>query len=164
MIFVIYSFWNNVIFWIFLGIFSFSCVPFYIFRINMTSVSIIPISVYDFPLFNTILLITSGFSITWAHRAVAIGSYKESIDSFLLTIFLGFFFVILQAFEYMKQHLIYQIVYMLVHFICLQVCMLPCNSGCNFYNCVFLKILRRHFLMTHYLDLCLLFDIDILLI
>ena len=66
----------------------------------MTSAGITPISVFEFPLFNTVLLITSGFAITWAHRAVALSSFKESIDSLLLTVFLGFFFVILQGFEY----------------------------------------------------------------
>lgn len=63
-------------------------------------VGIFVIPVFEFPLFNTFVLIFSGFSVTWAHRAVSLGSYKESIDSLLLTIFLGFFFVILQMFEY----------------------------------------------------------------
>lgn len=58
------------------------------------------IPVLEFPLFNTFVLIFSGFSVTWAHRAVSLGSFKEAIDSLLLTVFLGFFFVILQMFEY----------------------------------------------------------------
>lgn len=33
-------------------------------------IGIEPISAFDVPLFNTCLLIFSGFSITWAHRAV----------------------------------------------------------------------------------------------
>lgn len=61
---------------------------------------IFTIPVFEFPLFNTFVLIFSGVSVTWAHRALSLGSFKESIDSFLITIFFGFFFVILQMFEY----------------------------------------------------------------
>jgi len=63
-------------------------------------VGIVVIPVLEFPLFNTALLIISGLSITWAHRGVALGSFRESIDAFLITIFLGFLFVALQMFEY----------------------------------------------------------------
>jgi cytochrome c oxidase subunit 3 len=49
------------------------------------------ISVFDFPLFNTFVLIISGFSVTWAHRGISIGSYKDTIDGFIFTIILGFF-------------------------------------------------------------------------
>ena len=50
------------------------------------------ISTWGFPFFNTFLLIISGVAITWAHRAMAVGLFREAIDSFLITIFLGFFF------------------------------------------------------------------------
>jgi cytochrome c oxidase subunit 3 len=59
-------------------------------------VGVTEIPVFEFPLFNTALLIISGLSITWAHRGIAIGSFSHSIDAFLITIFLGFFFVLLQ--------------------------------------------------------------------
>jgi cytochrome c oxidase subunit 3 len=58
------------------------------------------IPVFEFPLFNTFVLIFSGFSVTWAHRAVSLGWFKDAIDSLFLTVFLGFFFVFLQMFEY----------------------------------------------------------------
>lgn len=49
---------------------------------------------------------------------MAIGSFKEAIDSLIITIFLGFFFVFLQALEYYEAPFIIQIVYMVVLFIC----------------------------------------------
>jgi heme/copper-type cytochrome/quinol oxidase subunit 3 len=52
---------------------------------------IYPIEVLEFPLFNTCLLILSGISVTWAHKAMAIGSFKGAVDSLIITIFLGFF-------------------------------------------------------------------------
>jgi len=61
------------------------------------------IPVFDFPLFNTFILIISGFSVTWAHRGISIGSYKDAIDGFVLTIILGFFFIFLQGLEYYES-------------------------------------------------------------
>lgn len=66
----------------------------------MAPVGINPITVFEFPLFNTFLLIISGFSVTWAHRAVALGDVVGAIDAFIVTILLGFFFIGLQSFEY----------------------------------------------------------------
>jgi len=58
------------------------------------------IAVFEFPLFNTLLLIISGFSVTWVHKGISIGSYKESLDGFLITITLGLWFIFLQGIEY----------------------------------------------------------------
>jgi cytochrome c oxidase subunit 3 len=61
------------------------------------------IPVYMFPLYNTCLLLLSGVTVTWLHKAIILGSYKESIDSFFLTIFLGLCFFVLQMFEYYES-------------------------------------------------------------
>ena len=58
---------------------------------------------FMFPLYNTCLLLLSGITVTWLHKAIIIGSYKESIDSFFLTIFLGMSFFILQMMEYYES-------------------------------------------------------------
>jgi heme/copper-type cytochrome/quinol oxidase subunit 3 len=58
---------------------------------------------FMFPLYNTCLLLLSGITVTWLHKAIILGSYKESIDSFFLTIFLGFSFFILQMMEYYES-------------------------------------------------------------
>jgi len=47
--------------------------------------SVIP--TFEFPLFNTFVLIFSGFAVTWTHRAFSLGSFRDAIDSLLLTIF-----------------------------------------------------------------------------
>jgi heme/copper-type cytochrome/quinol oxidase subunit 3 len=76
-----------------------------------------------FPLYNTCLLLLSGITVTWLHKAINLGFYKDAIDSFFLTIFLGLAFFILQMFEYYDHLLVFIIVYMVVHFLCLQVYM-----------------------------------------
>ena len=55
---------------------------------------------FSIPLLNTIILLTSGFTVTWAHHAVKGGSKKEAQQGLLLTILLGIFFTALQGFEY----------------------------------------------------------------
>jgi cytochrome c oxidase subunit 3 len=110
------------------------------------------IPVFDFPLFNTALLITSGISITWAHRGVAIGSYSNVIDSLIVTIFLGFLFVLLQGLEY------YEATFNLDDsvFSC-TFYMLTGLHGCHviigvtFIFFCFLRFLKGHFSTRHYL-------------
>jgi len=61
------------------------------------------IPMFDYPLFNTFILIISGFSVTWVHRAMALGLFKDAIDGFIITIVLGFLFIILQGIEYYES-------------------------------------------------------------
>lgn len=61
---------------------------------------ITPISPWGIPFLNTILLLSSGFSVTWAHCSITFGSLQESTDSLSITIFLAIVFTLLQAFEY----------------------------------------------------------------
>ena len=64
-------------------------------------ITIIP--VFMFPLYNTCLLLLSGITVTWLHKAINLGFYKDAIDSFFLTIFLGLAFFVLQMFEYYES-------------------------------------------------------------
>jgi len=55
---------------------------------------------WKIPLLNTILLLSSGASVTWAHNAIVWGDLTEAGDALLVTIFLACIFTALQAFEY----------------------------------------------------------------
>nr|BAL70367.1 cytochrome c oxidase subunit III [Aposthonia japonica] len=55
------------------------------------------------PLLNTIILLSSGASITWAHHSILTSNYNESTISILMTIVLGVIFTLLQAFEYFES-------------------------------------------------------------
>lgn len=54
------------------------------------------------PLLNTIILLTSGISITWAHHRLINNNYKQLFYGLLITIILGIYFSILQLFEYIE--------------------------------------------------------------
>lgn len=55
---------------------------------------------YFKPLTNTVLLLTSGVSLTWAHRAVALAAKKHAVVALSYTIFLACLFTFFQVLEY----------------------------------------------------------------
>jgi cytochrome c oxidase subunit 3 len=63
-------------------------------------VGITPIRPYGIPLFNTFLLLLSGFTITWSHLALKAGGKKQSLIPLRITISIACFFLSLQVFEY----------------------------------------------------------------
>jgi cytochrome c oxidase subunit 3 len=61
---------------------------------------IVTLDPWHFPLLNTIILLTSGTTVTWAHHAIQTGDRKGAIQGLLLTVILGFSFTCIQAYEY----------------------------------------------------------------
>ena len=57
-------------------------------------------SPFRVPLLNTIILVSSGASVTWAHHALLSGRSREAKVGLLITVGLGLYFTALQAFEY----------------------------------------------------------------
>lgn len=55
---------------------------------------------YDIPLLNTIILLSSGISITWSHHNILNNNKNYSLKTLILTIFLGIYFILLQIIEY----------------------------------------------------------------
>nr|YP_009182732.1 cytochrome c oxidase subunit III [Heteropterus morpheus]AHH34383.1 cytochrome c oxidase subunit III [Heteropterus morpheus] len=62
--------------------------------------NITPFNPFQIPLLNTIILITSGVTITWAHHALMENNFSQTKHSLLMTILLGIYFTILQMYEY----------------------------------------------------------------
>jgi cytochrome c oxidase subunit 3 len=65
---------------------------------------------FELPLVNTLTLLTSGTTVTWAHHALQIGNRREAKIGLLLTILLGILFTSIQAYEYnhiLTRHLFY---------------------------------------------------------
>lgn len=59
-----------------------------------------PISPYAVPALNTIVLLASGFRVTWAHHSLIEGSRPDTIWGLTYTVFLGLIFSCLQVIEY----------------------------------------------------------------
>jgi cytochrome c oxidase subunit III len=55
---------------------------------------------FHLPLMNTLILLLSGTTVTWAHHALQQGDRKGARNGLLLTVLLGVGFTALQAFEY----------------------------------------------------------------
>ena len=55
---------------------------------------------WDLPFLNTLILLMSGVTVTWAHHALREGNRKHFMQGLGLTIFLGICFTCVQAFEY----------------------------------------------------------------
>ena len=55
---------------------------------------------WHFPLINTLTLLTSGTTITWAHHALLHGDRKSARYGLILTVILGALFSCIQAYEY----------------------------------------------------------------
>ena len=56
---------------------------------------------WGLPAINTLILLTSGGTVTWAHHALKAGHRGQLIAGLFLTVALGFLFIALQAVEYM---------------------------------------------------------------
>ena len=57
---------------------------------------------WHLPLFNTVILLLSGTTVTWAHHALIEGDRKTLIGMLFVTILLGILFSAVQAYEYIK--------------------------------------------------------------
>ena len=62
------------------------------------------IETWHVPLYNTLILLTSGVTLTWAHHALKKGERTKLIIGLFLTVALGFIFVFLQAEEYIEAY------------------------------------------------------------
>ena len=61
---------------------------------------IVPFDPWHFPLLNTLILLTSGATVTWAHHAILNNDRKGAIQGLIVTVLLGMSFTAVQAYEY----------------------------------------------------------------
>jgi len=55
---------------------------------------------FSLPLWNTVILLSSGVTVTYAHRGIIAGSRFISLDGLYWTVLYGFLFTTIQAYEY----------------------------------------------------------------
>lgn len=83
----------------------------------------IAINCFGLPAYNTILLIVSGLTVTYAHVSIASTKHSCTLDGLYMTIFLGILFLISQINEY------YEIAY---------------NINDSVFSCVFFMLTGLH--------------------
>jgi len=59
-----------------------------------------PLSVYSVPLLNTVILLTRGITVTWAHHSIINNFFSKSWLSLTFTVALGVYFLFMQWVEY----------------------------------------------------------------
>jgi cytochrome c oxidase subunit 3 len=57
---------------------------------------------WEVPFLNTVILLTSGAAVTWAHHAILAGERQQAINSLIVTIVLAVLFTGFQAAEYVE--------------------------------------------------------------
>ncbi len=55
---------------------------------------------WDIPFMNTLILLLSGTTVTWAHYAIEQNDQENSVKALAITVGLGFTFTLFQAYEY----------------------------------------------------------------
>jgi cytochrome c oxidase subunit 3 len=61
---------------------------------------VVPLETWELPFLNTLILLTSGATVTYAHHAILAGERTKAFYGTLLTAVLGFLFLGFQAYEY----------------------------------------------------------------
>nr|AXS65268.1 cytochrome c oxidase subunit 3 [Cucujoidea sp. 37 KM-2017] len=105
----------------------------------------------EIPLLNTLILLSSGMSITWSHHAIMENNKKQSIQSLLITVILGIYFSILQWYEYTEASFtISDAVYGSSFFMATGFHGLHVLIGTTFLAICFTRLINNHFSSTHH--------------
>nr|UUG47464.1 cytochrome c oxidase subunit III [Ips shangrila] len=105
----------------------------------------------EIPLLNTLILLSSGLTITWAHHSLMENNSKQAIQSLFLTVILGFYFSFLQAYEYIEAPFsIADSIYGSTFFMTTGLHGLHVLVGSSFLMICLLRMIKNHFSMTHH--------------
>lgn len=61
---------------------------------------IVPFDAWHLPFLNTLILLLSGTTVTWAHHAMLEGNNRDTVRGLIYTVILGVLFTSCQAYEY----------------------------------------------------------------
>nr|AJF93990.1 cytochrome c oxidase subunit 3 [Tabachnickia sp. DVL-2014] len=113
---------------------------------------IIVINPLSIPLLNTIILLSSGATVTWTHHSIITGKKKESKNSLKWTIILGILFTSLQGFEYYNTtYTISDSIYGATFFVATGFHGLHVLIGSTFLLICWFRIKHNHFTKNHHL-------------
>nr|YP_009732920.1 cytochrome c oxidase subunit III [Diaphorencyrtus aligarhensis]QHU77267.1 cytochrome c oxidase subunit III [Diaphorencyrtus aligarhensis] len=106
---------------------------------------------YSIPLLNTVILLSSGVTITWCHYSMLNSNKKSSIFALFLTISLGLVFSLFQLFEYSSASFTFSdSVYGSIFFMSTGFHGLHVLIGTMFLMVNFIRMLLMNFSSTHH--------------
>nr|YP_010275986.1 cytochrome c oxidase subunit III [Clogmia albipunctata]UHY38875.1 cytochrome c oxidase subunit III [Clogmia albipunctata] len=112
---------------------------------------IAPFNPMQIPLLNTAILLASGITITWSHHGMMENNHSQSSQGLLITIILGVYFSILQAYEYIEAPFtIADTVYGSTFFIATGFHGLHVLIGSSFLLVCLMRHLNNHFSNNHH--------------
>nr|YP_004564074.1 cytochrome c oxidase subunit III [Libelloides macaronius]CBW30524.1 cytochrome c oxidase subunit III [Libelloides macaronius] len=112
---------------------------------------IIPFNPLEVPLLNTVILLSSGVTITWAHHSLMNSNYTQTAQGLLFTVLLGIYFTILQAYEYIEAPFtIADSVYGSTFFVATGFHGLHVLIGTTFLIVCFIRHVNYHFSSNHH--------------
>lgn len=119
--------------------------------INWPPKGIIPFNPIQIPLLNTLILLTSGLTVTWAHHRLIENNHKQATQRLILTVILGIYFSILQGFEYIEAPFtIRDATYGSAFFIATGFHGIHVIIGTTFLLICFLRLINNHFSQIHH--------------
>nr|UAM95661.1 cytochrome c oxidase subunit III [Coreamachilis coreanus] len=115
---------------------------------------IVPFNPFQVPLLNTAILLASGVTITWAHHGLMGYNHTQTSQGLILTIALGIYFTIIQAYEYLEAPFtIADAVYGSTFFVATGFHGLHVLIGTTFLSVCLLRHLACHFSSQHHFGL-----------
>ena len=113
-----------------------------------------PFNPFQIPLLNTIILLRSGVTVTWAHHSIIENNHSETQQALVLTIALGFIFTLLQVIEYLEARFtIADSVYGRTFFVATGFHGLHVIIGRIFLFVILLRHIKSHFSRKHHFGL-----------
>nr|AOY39674.1 cytochrome c oxidase subunit 3 [Scolytinae sp. BMNH 1040080] len=110
-----------------------------------------PFNPLEIPLLNTLILLTSGLTVTWAHHSLMENNFNQALQGLSLTVFLGVYFSFLQGFEYMEAPFsIADSVYGSTFFMTTGLHGLHVIVGSTFLLVCLIRLYKNHFSSTHH--------------
>nr|CVK87319.1 cytochrome c oxidase subunit 3 [Haementeria officinalis] len=114
-------------------------------------VGIYTLNTFGVPLLNTIILLSSGITVTWAHHSLMEGNRSNSIQALTFTILLGLYFTFLQMGEYHSATFtIADSIYGTTFFITTGFHGMHVIIGSTFLTVCLIRMIMNHFSKTHH--------------
>ena len=114
-------------------------------------VGIQPFNPFSVPLLNTIILLSSGISVTWSHHAIMVGNLSEAIQRLVITVVLGVYFTFVQLLEYIEAPFTFSdSAYGRTFFIATGFHGLHVIVGTSFLAAIFFRLIKCRFSKTHH--------------